>query len=117
MVCFQTKNPNLSKFWKALDWKMLIYFMAIWNILRTYGIFYDHLAQFVFIWYIFFAFGIMHQEKSGNPGRQHFYLSSALCNVGSAGGALIFIAIVVARLKGCGVFSPKVSLSKFTLLK
>jgi hypothetical protein len=29
MVCFQTKNPNLGKFWRALDWKMLIYFMTI----------------------------------------------------------------------------------------
>jgi hypothetical protein len=29
MVCFQTKNPNLDKFWRALDWKMLTYFMAI----------------------------------------------------------------------------------------
>jgi hypothetical protein len=27
--------------------------MAIWNILWTFGIFYDHLEQFVLIWYIF----------------------------------------------------------------
>jgi hypothetical protein len=32
MVYFQTKNPNLGKFWRALVWKMLIYFMDIWNI-------------------------------------------------------------------------------------
>jgi hypothetical protein len=24
MVYFQTKNPNLGKFWTALDWKMLV---------------------------------------------------------------------------------------------
>jgi hypothetical protein len=41
--------------------------MAIWNILQTFGIFYDHLVHFVFIWYIFSGFGIMYQEKSGNP--------------------------------------------------
>jgi hypothetical protein len=29
---FQTKNPNLGKFLRALGWKMLIYFMDIWNI-------------------------------------------------------------------------------------
>jgi hypothetical protein len=52
MVYFQTKNPNLGKFWRALDWKMLIYFMAIWNILWRFGIFYDHLVHFIFIWYI-----------------------------------------------------------------
>jgi hypothetical protein len=44
MVCFQTKNPNLGKFWRALDWKMLIYFMPIRNSLQTFGIFYNHLA-------------------------------------------------------------------------
>jgi hypothetical protein len=46
MVYFQTKNPTLGKFWRALDWKMLICIMPIWNILWTFGIFYDHLVQF-----------------------------------------------------------------------
>jgi hypothetical protein len=32
-------------------------FMAIWNILRKLGIFYDHLVHFVFIWYILCSFG------------------------------------------------------------
>jgi hypothetical protein len=38
MVHFQTKNPNLGKFWRALEWKMLVYFMTMWTILRTFGI-------------------------------------------------------------------------------
>jgi hypothetical protein len=42
--------------------------MAIWIILRTFGIFYDYLLHFVFICYIFYGIGIIHQEKSGNPG-------------------------------------------------
>jgi hypothetical protein len=67
MVCFQTKNPNLGKFWRALGWKLFVYFMAPWNILLTFGIFNDHLAHFMFIWYIISGFGIMCQEKSGNP--------------------------------------------------
>jgi hypothetical protein len=25
MVCIQTKNPNLGKFWRVLQWKMLVY--------------------------------------------------------------------------------------------
>jgi hypothetical protein len=33
--------------------------MAIWNILWTFGIFYDR-------------FGIMHKEKSGNPAADPF---------------------------------------------
>jgi hypothetical protein len=33
MVCFQTKNPDLGKFWRVLQWKILVYFMTIWSIL------------------------------------------------------------------------------------
>jgi hypothetical protein len=40
---FSNQNPNLGKFWMALDWKVFQYFMAIWNILWRFGIFYDHL--------------------------------------------------------------------------
>jgi hypothetical protein len=47
----QKKNPNLAKFWRALDWKIF------WNILQSFGIFYDHLVHFVFIWYILCLFG------------------------------------------------------------
>jgi hypothetical protein len=68
MVYFQTKKPNFGKFWRALDWEMLIYIMVIWNILWTFGIFYDPLVHFAFILYIFSGLGIMHQEKSGNLG-------------------------------------------------
>jgi hypothetical protein len=32
MVYFQTKNTNLGKFWRALEWKRLVYSMAIWNV-------------------------------------------------------------------------------------
>jgi hypothetical protein len=68
MVSFQTKNPNFGKFWRALDWKMLIYFMAIWNILRTFAIFYDQLVHLCSFGTFFSGFGVMYQEKSGNPG-------------------------------------------------
>jgi hypothetical protein len=70
MVYFQTKNPNLGKFLRALDWKRLIYFMASWNILLSFGKFYDHLLHFALIRYIFSSFGITNQEKSGNPDRK-----------------------------------------------
>jgi hypothetical protein len=29
MVCFQTQNPKLGKFWRILLWKILVYFMTI----------------------------------------------------------------------------------------
>jgi hypothetical protein len=47
MVYFRTKNPNLGKFWMALEWKMFVYFMVIWNILRPFGIPY---GQEVMLW-------------------------------------------------------------------
>jgi hypothetical protein len=37
--------------------------------LENVEIFYDHLVHFVLIWFIFSGFGIMHQNKSGNPGQ------------------------------------------------
>jgi hypothetical protein len=68
MVCFQTNNPNLGKFWRVLLLKILVYFMTIWsnstaigNILWPFGI-------FLVIWYIVYRFGILDLEKSGNPG-------------------------------------------------
>jgi hypothetical protein len=42
------KIPILGKFLRVLLWKMLVYFMVIW--------------------YIFPRFGMLYQEKSGNPG-------------------------------------------------
>jgi hypothetical protein len=39
--------------WRALEWKLRLYFMTIWNIFRSFGIIYDLLVKFVVIWYIF----------------------------------------------------------------
>jgi hypothetical protein len=48
-----TKNPILGKFWRAL----LVYFIAIWSILRLLGILCGPLVYFVAIWYILWPFG------------------------------------------------------------
>jgi hypothetical protein len=53
MVCFRTKNLNLGKFWRVLQWKMLAYCIDIWSILQSFGIFYGHWVYFVVIWYNF----------------------------------------------------------------
>jgi hypothetical protein len=50
---FQTKNPDLGKFWMAMQWKMLVFLMAILSKLQLHGIFYGHLAHLGVIWYIF----------------------------------------------------------------
>jgi hypothetical protein len=59
-VYFHTKIPNLGTFWRALEWKMLVYLLAIWNILTQFGIVYGHL---VILWsfgtYKFPCFGLL----------------------------------------------------------
>jgi hypothetical protein len=67
MVYFQTKNSNLGKFWRVLQWNFLVYFMVIWSILRPFDKCCGHLFCFVVMWYIFPTFGILHHEISGNP--------------------------------------------------
>jgi hypothetical protein len=46
MVYFQAKNPNLGQFLEGLGLENVDTFMAIWNILRTFGTFHDHLVHF-----------------------------------------------------------------------
>jgi hypothetical protein len=51
-VYFHTKNnPNFSIFGSALELKMLVYFMTIWNILRPLGILY--------IWHFVIVCGLL----------------------------------------------------------
>jgi hypothetical protein len=63
----QTKILIWATFGGPLNGKKFVYSLSIWNILRTFGIFYGHLVI-----YLQFAnppprFGILCQEKSGNP--------------------------------------------------
>jgi hypothetical protein len=46
MVYFQTENPNLGKFWRVLQRKMLVY--------TVYG----HLVDFTATWYILWPNGL-----------------------------------------------------------
>jgi hypothetical protein len=62
---FRPKISDLGKFWRALQWKVLVqihlvYFMAIWSILWPFGIFYDYLVH------LFPRFGMLCLEKSGS---------------------------------------------------
>jgi hypothetical protein len=90
MAYFQTKNTNLGKFLQGLDMEEVgifylpfgvfyghvVYFTAIWCILRPFGVFYCHLVYFMVIWDIyvmfiryFFPVLVCCTKKSGNPGR------------------------------------------------
>jgi hypothetical protein len=62
-----------------------IYFMDIWYILWSFGIFYGHLVNFMVIWYILYTFGKFYghlvnfsclcryfvPRKSGNPEAEY----------------------------------------------
>jgi hypothetical protein len=69
MLYFQTKNPNLDKYWKVMKWKMLV---LSWPLC----LFYSKMVYFMVIWYIFPSFGMLCRDKSGNPGR--WFLQSTL---------------------------------------
>jgi hypothetical protein len=69
MAYFQNKNPSLGKFWRFLQWKMLVYYMAIWSILLPFGIFCDHFGIFYVYSYIFSPVRYVVPKKSGNPGQ------------------------------------------------
>jgi hypothetical protein len=58
MVYFQTKKSQFGKMW--------VYFKVIWYISWPFYIFCGNLVHFS-------RFGVSHQEKSGNPGRNAFY--------------------------------------------
>jgi hypothetical protein len=64
MVCFQTQNPNLGKFWRVEDvgifYGHLVHVTVFCYILWTFGIVRGNLVYFS-------RFGILYQEKSGNP--------------------------------------------------
>jgi hypothetical protein len=60
MVYFQTENPTLGKLCRFMQWKMLVYFMAIWYILWPFGIFYSTLVYVTANWYILWPIGIFY---------------------------------------------------------
>jgi hypothetical protein len=70
MLYFKTKNPDLGAFWRALEWKMLVYFTAVWYNLLSFCIIYGRLVKFVVIWYTFSILVRLEQEKSGNPAHR-----------------------------------------------
>jgi hypothetical protein len=67
MTYFQTNIPYLDIFWWVLQCKMLVY-PKIPIRVCTFGLFYSFLVSFEALWYILCLFGMLNQEKSGNPG-------------------------------------------------
>jgi hypothetical protein len=55
MAYSQTKNRNLGKLWRVLQWKMLVRFgpFGLFYVQMVYILTYCHLEHFVVIWYFF----------------------------------------------------------------
>jgi hypothetical protein len=52
MVYFRTKkNPSLVKFWMVLEWKMLVF-------LEPFCLLYGQMVYFIAVWYILWSIGI-----------------------------------------------------------
>jgi hypothetical protein len=47
--------------------EIVVIFYGIWSILKTFSTFSGHRVYFLVIWYISSRFGMLCQEKSGNP--------------------------------------------------
>jgi hypothetical protein len=91
MGYFHTYNANLGIFWKALGLKIICrYVFHCHSVFFCHVVYvlYGHLVYYVAIWYIlwpswykFFHFGLLCEEKSGNPSDhliKRFFTSSAL---------------------------------------
>jgi hypothetical protein len=68
MLYFQTKYFILGKFWRALEWKILVYFIGHLKYFTGVKCILWPFGNVVVIWNIFPRFGMLCQEKSGNPG-------------------------------------------------
>jgi hypothetical protein len=98
MVCFQTENLYSGKFWRALDWKMLINFMPVLNILETFGIFFNHLVHFVFIWNILCSFGTF-----GVHLVHLVFIWYIWCSFGTFGVHLVHLVFIWYIFSGFGI--------------
>jgi hypothetical protein len=49
MVYFHTENPNLGIFWRDLEWKTNVYFMAVWYVYVFYINVYFEKSIFLFL--------------------------------------------------------------------
>jgi hypothetical protein len=65
---FRPKISIWAYFCRPWNGKFDYFLMAILVLLGPFGAFYLHLVYFEVIWYIFSRFGMLEQEKSGNPG-------------------------------------------------
>jgi hypothetical protein len=78
MAYFQTKNPYLDKIWEGLTMEDVGPFLAIWSILRPFGLFYGNLVyflDFIVIWYIFCMFWYVVPIEIWQPCKSgHFFL-------------------------------------------
>jgi hypothetical protein len=79
---YVTKNPNMGKFCRVLQWKMSVYFMAIWFILWSIGIFCGHLVC-IFSGHLVYMFSFWYTapRKIWQPWCKAVWQDHYMCNM------------------------------------
>jgi hypothetical protein len=62
----------------------MLHYIAIWNILRPFWYILWPFGNLAVIWYSFPHFGILRQEKSGNPGQKNVDIAEKNLSRGSS---------------------------------
>jgi hypothetical protein len=66
--------------------QLWVNFMVILTFIWPFGLFHHHLVYWA---YIFFRFGMRHQEKSGSPVSRHFLVCMLLHTWATLGNAIV----------------------------
>jgi hypothetical protein len=100
MCIFKLKIPIwVHIFWRALEWKMLVYFMAISNISQPFDISYGHLVHFVVNWYTLWSIGTFCGQLV------HFVVNwYILWSIGTFCGQLVHFVVNWYILRSNGIF-------------
>jgi hypothetical protein len=90
---------QFGKILEGLAMEDVVCYLAIWSTLLLFAIFCCLLVNFMVTWYIFSCFGMLYQEKSGNP-EPDYVLSVMMQSHQSqkkirSGGKKIFLKILI----------------------
>jgi hypothetical protein len=101
---FQTKNFNSSKFWRVLQWKILVYFMAILSILLPFGKRTYNVAILHILWLfgVFFPFWYVVPRKIWQPWR-----SACPFAANERRNIIHIFQVYVANVRGAAVATRK----------
>jgi hypothetical protein len=121
MVYLNTKIPIFGIFWRALEWKILVYYLALWYIwwpfvnFMIFGKFNGHLLNLVNIFVHFLHFGTLYRRKSDNPASKCIVTKSLITK--SAPNDSHFFVRICTRKKMSFLIDPEKVIKNMTLVR